>query len=99
MPNDIMKPFMLAAAIPTNVTDVGCVTVVEHQLSSNVDVIPQEMRQEENLNALSVVSIHFIIILPLILCLLSKDSKFIFESCRLYVKFLIYMIGIIISRS
>ncbi|XP_060256220.1 transcription factor TFIIIB component B'' homolog isoform X5 [Ovis aries] len=40
--------------IPTNVTDVGCITVVEHQLSSNVDVIPQEMRQEENLNALSV---------------------------------------------
>uniref|UniRef100_A0A452EJE5 BDP1ral transcription factor IIIB subunit n=1 Tax=Capra hircus TaxID=9925 RepID=A0A452EJE5_CAPHI len=47
--------------IPTNVTDVGCITVVEHQLSSNVDVIPQEMRQEENLNAVSVVSIHFII--------------------------------------
>ncbi|XP_043345178.1 transcription factor TFIIIB component B'' homolog isoform X1 [Cervus canadensis] len=40
--------------IPTNVTDVGCITVVEHQLSSNIDVIPQEMRQEENLNALSV---------------------------------------------
>ncbi|XP_013828183.2 PREDICTED: transcription factor TFIIIB component B'' homolog isoform X1 [Capra hircus] len=40
--------------IPTNVTDVGCITVVEHQLSSNVDVIPQEMRQEENLNAVSV---------------------------------------------
>ncbi|XP_027376326.1 transcription factor TFIIIB component B'' homolog isoform X1 [Bos indicus x Bos taurus] len=40
--------------IPTNVTDVGCITVVEHQLSSNIDVIPQEMRQEENLNTLSV---------------------------------------------
>ncbi|CAI9156264.1 unnamed protein product [Rangifer tarandus platyrhynchus] len=40
--------------IPTNVTDVGCITVVEHQLSSNIDVIPQEMRQEENLTALSV---------------------------------------------
>nr|XP_005889421.1 PREDICTED: transcription factor TFIIIB component B'' homolog [Bos mutus] len=40
--------------IPTNVTDEGCITVVEHQLSSNIDVIPQEMRQEENLNTLSV---------------------------------------------
>uniref|UniRef100_A0A8D0TX09 BDP1ral transcription factor IIIB subunit n=1 Tax=Sus scrofa TaxID=9823 RepID=A0A8D0TX09_PIG len=44
--------------ITVNVPDVGCIAVVEHQLS-NADVTTQEMKQEENLNASSVVSIHF----------------------------------------
>ncbi|XP_059948995.1 transcription factor TFIIIB component B'' homolog isoform X2 [Mesoplodon densirostris] len=40
--------------IPMNIPDVGCIAVVEHHLSSNVDLTTQEMKQEENLNALSV---------------------------------------------
>ncbi|XP_058918523.1 transcription factor TFIIIB component B'' homolog isoform X2 [Kogia breviceps] len=40
--------------IPVNIPDVGCIAVVEHQLSSNIDLTTQEMKQEENLNALSV---------------------------------------------
>uniref|UniRef100_A0A8D1A290 BDP1ral transcription factor IIIB subunit n=1 Tax=Sus scrofa TaxID=9823 RepID=A0A8D1A290_PIG len=39
--------------ITVNVPDVGCIAVVEHQLS-NADVTTQEMKQEENLNASSV---------------------------------------------
>lgn len=42
-----------------NIPDVGCIAVVEHQLSSNIDLTTEEMKQEENLNALSIVSIHF----------------------------------------
>ncbi|XP_030701016.2 transcription factor TFIIIB component B'' homolog isoform X1 [Globicephala melas] len=40
--------------IPMNIPDVGCIAVVEHQLSSNIDLTAEEMKQEENLNALSV---------------------------------------------
>ncbi|XP_007176014.2 transcription factor TFIIIB component B'' homolog isoform X4 [Balaenoptera acutorostrata] len=40
--------------IPMNIPDVGCIAVVEHQLSSNIDLTTQEMKQEENLNALSI---------------------------------------------
>ncbi|XP_014415195.1 transcription factor TFIIIB component B'' homolog isoform X1 [Camelus ferus] len=39
--------------ITVNVPDVACIAVVEHQLS-NTDVTTQEMKQEENVNALSV---------------------------------------------
>uniref|UniRef100_A0A8D1ZUC0 Myb-like domain-containing protein n=1 Tax=Sus scrofa TaxID=9823 RepID=A0A8D1ZUC0_PIG len=39
--------------ITVNVPDVGCIAVVEHQLS-NADVTTQEMKQEENLNASSL---------------------------------------------
>ncbi|TEA36253.1 hypothetical protein DBR06_SOUSAS18910020 [Sousa chinensis] len=39
--------------IPMNIPDVGCIAVVEHQLSSNIDLTTEEMKQEENLNALS----------------------------------------------
>ncbi|XP_053513242.1 transcription factor TFIIIB component B'' homolog isoform X2 [Artibeus jamaicensis] len=39
--------------ITVNVPDIGFITVDEHQLS-NTDVTPQEMKQEENLNVLSV---------------------------------------------
>ncbi|XP_057597481.1 transcription factor TFIIIB component B'' homolog isoform X2 [Hippopotamus amphibius kiboko] len=40
--------------IRTNIPDIGYIAVVEHQLSSNIDVTTQETKQEENLNALSV---------------------------------------------
>ncbi|XP_037656758.1 transcription factor TFIIIB component B'' homolog isoform X2 [Choloepus didactylus] len=39
--------------ITVNVPDVACIAVVEHQLS-NTDVTTQELKQEENLNALSI---------------------------------------------
>ncbi|XP_045421786.1 transcription factor TFIIIB component B'' homolog isoform X3 [Lemur catta] len=38
--------------ITVNVPDIGCIAVVQHQLS-NTDVTTQEMKQEENLNASS----------------------------------------------
>uniref|UniRef100_A0A8D1ZUY1 Myb-like domain-containing protein n=1 Tax=Sus scrofa TaxID=9823 RepID=A0A8D1ZUY1_PIG len=38
--------------ITVNVPDVGCIAVVEHQLS-NADVTTQEMKQEENLNEMT----------------------------------------------
>jgi hypothetical protein len=41
-----------------NVADEGCVTVVEHQLL-NTDMTFQEVKQEQNLNVPSFVSIHF----------------------------------------
>ncbi|XP_037384975.1 transcription factor TFIIIB component B'' homolog [Talpa occidentalis] len=39
--------------ITVNVPDTGCIAVVEHQLS-NTEVTTEEMKQEENVNALSV---------------------------------------------
>lgn len=77
-----MKRSCWRLVIPTNVTDVGCVTVVEHQLSSNVDVIPQEMRQEENLNALSVVSTSILLCFTSNSLFTFKRLKVYFESCR-----------------
>uniref|UniRef100_A0A8C5NYK8 B double prime 1, subunit of RNA polymerase III transcription initiation factor IIIB n=1 Tax=Jaculus jaculus TaxID=51337 RepID=A0A8C5NYK8_JACJA len=43
--------------ITVNVADEGCVTVVEHEFS-NTDVT-QDLKQENNLQTLSFVSIHF----------------------------------------
>uniref|UniRef100_G3SRU8 B double prime 1, subunit of RNA polymerase III transcription initiation factor IIIB n=1 Tax=Loxodonta africana TaxID=9785 RepID=G3SRU8_LOXAF len=44
--------------ITVNVPDTTCIATVEHQLS-NSDVSTQEMKQEEGLNALPLVSIRF----------------------------------------